>query len=89
MAEARYAAYPDGQSYEMAFLADEQYQGKGISTFLGNYLIKIAMDRGIKTLTASVLAQNSKMLRVFEKLSVAPQKKYDGDTIELTFNLSE
>lgn len=89
VAEARYAAYPDGQSYEMAFLADEQYQGKGISTFLGNYLIKIAMDRGIKTLTASVLAQNSKMLRVFEKLSVAPQKKYDGDTIELTFNLSE
>ena len=88
VAEARYAAYPDGQSYEMAFLADEQYQGKGIATFLANYLIKIAIERGIKTLTASVLAQNSKMLRVFEKLSVVPEKKYDGDTIELTFNLS-
>ncbi len=88
VAEARYAAYPDGQSYEMAFLADEQYQGKGIATFLANYLIKIAVERGIKTLTASVLAQNSKMLRVFEKLSVVPEKKYDGDTIELTFKLS-
>ncbi len=88
VAEARYAAYPDGQSYEMAFLVDEQYQGRGIATFLANYLIKIAIERGIKTLTASVLAQNGKMLRVFEKLSVVPEKKYDGDTIELTFNLS-
>ncbi len=89
VAEARYAAYPDGKTYEMAFLADEEYQGKGIATFLANYLIKIAREKGIETLTASVLSQNAKMLRVFEKLTIIPEKSYDGDTIELTFNLSE
>ena len=87
VAEARYAAYPDGKTYEMAFLADEEYQGRGISTFLANYLIKIAGERNIKTLTASVLSQNKKMLRVFEKLSVEPVKSYEGETVELTFNL--
>ncbi len=87
VAEARYAAYPDGHASEMAFLVDEGYQGKGIATFMANYLIKVARDRGIKKLTASVLAQNSKMLMVFDRLSVTPTKQYDGDTVELDFDL--
>ncbi len=87
VAEARYAAYPAGDAYEMAFLVDEEYQGKGIATFMANYLIKIARERGIKKLVASVLSQNRKMLEVFEKVSVKPVKQYDGDTVELEFNL--
>jgi len=66
---------------------DEEYQGKGIATFMANYLIKIARERGIKKLVASVLSQNRKMLEVFEKVSVKPVKQYDGDTVELEFNL--
>lgn len=87
VAEARYAAYPDGLSSEMAFLVDENYQGKGIATFMANYLIKVARERGIKKLVASVLALNTKMLTVFEKVSVTPVKRYEGDTIELEFDL--
>ncbi len=87
VAEARYAAYPSGDSYEMAFLVDEEYQGYGIATFMANYLIKIARERGIKKLVASVLSQNSKMLGVFDKLSVKPLKRYDGETVELEFTL--
>ena len=87
VAEARYAVYPDGKTYEMAFLVDENYQGKGIATFMANYLIRVARERGIKKLVASVLTQNTKMLTVFEKLSVKPVKHYDGDTIELEFDL--
>lgn len=89
VAEARYAAFPSGDAYEMAFLVDEEFQGKGLATFLANFLIKIAKDRGIKKLTASVLAQNQKMLTVFEKLTVTPEKHYDGDTIELEFLLQD
>ncbi len=87
VAEARYAAYPDGEVYEMAFLVDEEFQGKGLATFLANFLIKIAKERGIKKLCASVLSQNRKMLAVFEKLSVKPEKHYDGETVELEFFL--
>lgn len=87
VAEARYAAYPSGDAYEMAFLVDEEFQGKGLATFLANYLIKIAKERGIKKLVASVLAQNRKMLAVFEKLAIQPEKHYDGETVELEFYL--
>lgn len=87
VAEARYAAYPDNEAYEMAFLVDEEFQGKGLATFLANYLVKIAKERGIKKLCASVLTENRKMLSVFEKLTVKAEKHYDGDTIELEFFL--
>ncbi|MCL2156290.1 MAG: GNAT family N-acetyltransferase, partial [Leptospirales bacterium] len=87
VAEARYAAYPDGDVYEMAYLVDEEYQGKGIATFMADYLIKIAKDKGIKKLTASVLTQNNKMLAVFDKLSVKHKKHFDGETIEFEFKL--
>jgi RimJ/RimL family protein N-acetyltransferase len=87
VAEARYAAYPNGEAYEMAFLVDEEFQGKGLATFLGNFLIKIATERGIKKLVASVLTENQKMLNVFEKLSVKPEKHFDGGTVELEFLL--
>lgn len=87
VAEARYAAYPGNDLYEMAFLVDEEFQGKGLATFLADFLIKIAKERGIKKLCASVLSQNRKMLAVFEKLSIKPEKHYDGETVELNFTL--
>jgi acyl-CoA hydrolase/GNAT superfamily N-acetyltransferase len=87
VAEARYAAYPTGDNYEMAFLVDEEFQGKGIATYLAEFLIMIARERGVKKLSALVLAQNAMMLAVFDKLSVKPVKHFDGDTIELEFHL--
>ncbi len=87
VAEARYAAYPNGETYEMAFLVDEDFHGRGIATYLAEFLIMTARGRGIKKLSALVLSQNIKMLKVFDKLSVKPVKNYDGDTIELFFDL--
>ena len=51
--------------------------------------IMIARGKGIKKLSALVLSQNIQMLKVFDKLSVKPIKHYDGDTIELEFDLTE
>jgi acyl-CoA hydrolase/GNAT superfamily N-acetyltransferase len=88
IAEGRYAEYPQEQTYEMAFLVDEEFQGYGIGSFLVNYLIRIARERGIKKLSASVLTQNTKMLGVFRKAEVAPKLHTDRDIIELEFDLS-
>jgi len=89
IAEGRYAAYPDGINHDMAFLVDEDFQGRGIATFMVNYLIKIAKERGIKLLSASVLPQNEKMLKVFDKAAVKPKKKIEDGVFELEFNLEE
>ena len=87
IAEARYAYDPASGAYDMAFIVDEEFQGKGICTFMLNYLIKIARERGIKKLTATALPQNAKMLKVFSKADVKPQMKAADGVIELRFNL--
>ncbi len=87
IAEGRYAAYPDGINHDMAFLVDEEFQGRGIATFMVNYLIHIAKERGIKKLSASVLAQNEKMLKVFKKASVPVTSRIEDGVYEIEFDL--
>ena len=68
IAEARYVRLADRPYADTAFLVDEAYQGKGISTFLLNMLIRIAREQGgIEGFRADVLLDNKSMLRVFEK----------------------
>jgi len=89
IAEGRYAYFAREQSYETAFLVDEEYQGRGIATFLVNYLIMIAKQRGLKKLSASVLPENDKMLRVFRNADVEPKITYVDGAMEVLFNLEE
>ena len=89
IAEGRYAYFAREQSYETAFLVDEEYQGRGIATFLVNYLIMIAKQRGLKKLSASVLPENDKMLRVFRNADVEPKITYVDGAMEVIFNLDK
>jgi RimJ/RimL family protein N-acetyltransferase len=89
IAEARYAHDPHSGAHEMAFIVDEEFQGLGISTFMLNYLIKIARERGIKKLSASVLPQNEKMLKVFSKADVKPHSRVADGVVELSFDLEK
>ncbi len=69
IAEGRYVKVPDTDCADLAFVVDEAYQGRGIATFLLEYLCRIAKQKGIRALRADVLAANKAMLRVFEKSS--------------------
>jgi acyl-CoA hydrolase/RimJ/RimL family protein N-acetyltransferase len=89
IAEGRYAEYPEENTYELAFVVDEDFQGKGIGTFLVNYLIKIASESGLPKLSASVLRKNNKMLDIFKKADVTPRIRLDGDIYELDFILKD
>jgi RimJ/RimL family protein N-acetyltransferase len=62
----RYVAAKQGEA-ELAFMVVDQYQGKGIGTALLRNLISIARNGGLRVLTADVLADNTPMLRVFER----------------------
>lgn len=87
VAEGRYSYYEQENKYEMGFAVDEDFQGMGIATFLLNYLIRIARERGIGQLYASVLPQNKPMLDVFQKGDVKPVMREVGGYYDLTFNL--
>ena len=66
MAEARYVR-EQGNFADVAFIVDEEYQGKGIASYLYQMLIDVARKNGIEGFTADVLPSNTGMLRVFKK----------------------
>ncbi|MFP4418970.1 MAG: GNAT family N-acetyltransferase [Desulfococcaceae bacterium] len=67
IAEGRFMREPDRPSAEIAFLVDEDYQGRGIGSFLYRMLARLARDRGIRRFTAAILSTNRKMLAVIER----------------------
>lgn len=52
---------------EIAFVVREDYQGMGIASYLLELLEKIAKENGYKKFSATVLRENSAMIRVFKK----------------------
>lgn len=52
---------------EVAFLVREEFHGQGIGSFLINALEKIARENNYTGFTATVLAENEKMLYLFQK----------------------
>jgi acyl-CoA hydrolase/RimJ/RimL family protein N-acetyltransferase len=88
IAEARYVQIPGGPVADVAFVVDEAYQGKGISTFMFLNLIRIAKDRGIECFKADVLATNKGMLKVFEKAPFPITAVLDAGAYELSIPFS-
>jgi GNAT superfamily N-acetyltransferase len=67
VAEGRYIRELSRPWAEVAFVVDQTYQRKGISTFLYQVLVEIARKRGIKGFKADVLFSNLGMMKVFHK----------------------
>ncbi|MCU0849495.1 MAG: GNAT family N-acetyltransferase [Spirochaetes bacterium] len=87
IAECRYSYYKNENIYETAFIVDEEFQGIGIATFMLDYLLLIAKERGLERLSAYVLARNDKMISIFEKSRISPRVIDDGDKLRYDFYL--
>jgi GNAT superfamily N-acetyltransferase len=55
------------QKAEVAFLVDDVFQGRGITTILLKHLIAIAREMGITLLEAEVLRSNQPMLKIIAR----------------------
>ncbi|MCJ7683705.1 MAG: GNAT family N-acetyltransferase [Desulfobacteraceae bacterium] len=90
IAEGRYVRLHDLLYADVAFVVDEDYQGKGIATFLLKMLVRIAKEKGMEGFKADVLATNKSMLKVFESAGDGPiQAVMDSGVYELTIPFSE
>lgn len=85
--EGRYVHSPHRPEADIAFVVDEAYQNHGIATFLLDFLIQIARQRGFKALTADVLATNKSMMKVLEKSRYSIQAVLSSAIYELTIHL--
>ena len=71
IAVGRFDRYPGTDDAEVAFLVEDAHQGRGLGSVLLEHLAAAARERGIKRFVAEVLAQNSKMVRVFQDAGYA------------------
>lgn len=87
VAVGRYYLIPDTNFAEVAFIVRDEWQRKGIGTFLLKYLATVARGQGIAGFTAEVLVENVAMLTVLRNSGFRVSSRLEGRTrsIELSF----
>ena len=89
VAIAQYFIDPKTQVAEVAFIVQDEWQAKGMGSFLLAYIAKIAEHRGIKTFYATVLPENKAMLNIFYNSGYSINTKFNGDTYSITYDLKK
>jgi acyl-CoA hydrolase/GNAT superfamily N-acetyltransferase len=84
IAEARYVKDDRSAYGDLAFIVDDQFQGRGIATYLYKMLIRLAKERGLKGFTAEVLHDNKEMMKIFEKGDVPIDARLENGLYTLT-----
>jgi RimJ/RimL family protein N-acetyltransferase len=74
---------------EVAYSADKEWQGKGISSIIQEKLAKAARHHGIGGLMAYTIPDNRRMIRLFKKLPYRIEEGYDGSALVLTAHFDE
>jgi len=75
------------RSAELAFVVEEDYQGRGIASRLLGHLASLARDQGVTCFEADVLSGNSAMLAVFKRCGFPVQQRRDGGVIHVALAL--
>ncbi len=89
IAEGRYACLGDCRYGDVAFVVDEEFQGKGIASFLFSYLMKIGKERGLDGFTADVITSNKAMMKVFERSPHPIQARVEAGSYHLEIKFAE
>ncbi len=89
VAIAQYFLDPHTQAAEVAFLVQDEWQQKGMGTFLLEYVTQIAKNRGVKRFFAKVLPGNKSMLAVFHNSGYKVNTEFDGDAYSIMYDLAK
>ncbi len=87
VAIAQYYLDPKTQSAEVAFLVQDEWQQKGMGTFLLDYITTVAKQRGVKRFYAKVLPDNRPMLAIFQNSGYRVNVEFDGDVYSVDYDL--
>ena len=88
IAVGRYDRIDGTRDAEVAFVVDDAQQGRGIGSLLLEHLAAAARERGIQRFVAEVLAENSRMVRVFRDAGYTAEYAYDSGVVELSFPIA-
>lgn len=86
---ARYVRLADPSVAEIALTVHDDFQGQGIGSFLVRQLIRLGRAGGIRTFVAVVLATNTRMLRLLQKLAPQRRSTFAEGVCHVEFDLAE
>jgi acyl-CoA hydrolase/RimJ/RimL family protein N-acetyltransferase len=89
VAIAQYFLDPKTQAAEVAFVVQDEWQKKGMGTFLLDYLTQIAKKRGVKKFYAKVLPVNKAMLAVFYNSGYKVNTEFDSEVYNISYELTK
>ncbi|MEM7275600.1 MAG: GNAT family N-acetyltransferase [Actinomycetota bacterium] len=87
VAVARYEKWRDKPTAEVAFFVDDDHHGLGLGTLMLEFLAAAGRDRGLAGFTASVLAENYRMLAVFRSAGFEVSTRFADGAIEVDIGI--
>jgi len=84
IAVGRYDVVKPGEA-EVAFLVQDDHQGRGIAQLLLEHLAQAARERGIERFVAEVLPDNQAMIQTFRDAGYRVVSQYDDGVLSLEF----
>ena len=88
IAVARYDLDRPTNMAEVADVVEDEWQNRGLGSFLLKYLAQIARTRGISGFTAEVMPDNFRMLHLLDKTSGTIKKAFVDGTIRVALKFT-
>lgn len=86
IAVGRYDMIKPGEA-EVAFLVEDQHQGRGIGQLLLEHLAQAGRERGIERFVAEVLPDNTRMIQTFRDAGYKVASEYEEGVLQLEFSI--
>ncbi|WP_395695302.1 GNAT family N-acetyltransferase [Nocardioides sp.] len=84
IAVGRYDVIKPGDA-EVAFLVEDQHQGRGIGQLLLEHLAQAGRERGVDRFIAEVLPDNTRMIQTFRDAGYRVVSEYEEGVLQLEF----
>ncbi|MGB0099986.1 MAG: GNAT family N-acetyltransferase [Nocardioides sp.] len=86
IAVGRYDVVRPGEA-EVAFLVEDQHQGRGIAQLLLEHLAQAGRERGVERFVAEILPDNTRMIQTFRDAGYRVVSEYDEGILQLEFSI--
>jgi acetyl coenzyme A synthetase (ADP forming)-like protein len=88
VAVARYDRAPGSDEAEVAFVVEDDFQGRGIATILLEHLASAARALGVRRFVADTLSENFRMLHVFRDAGFARQFTRTSEVMRVVLDIA-
>jgi len=86
---ARYVRLTDPVVAEIALTVHDEFQGQGVGGFMLRHLIRLGQADGIRTFVADVLATNTNMLHLLERVAPRRRSTFAEGVCHIEFELAD